>query len=74
MVKTGSFDLLGRRKPGWKPEAALIVSPYVEKGFFARIARNLRPKSIHIVIDVDRRESIIPLGDLNSSPLQQFTT
>lgn len=51
MSPTGSFDLLSRRKPGWKPETALVVSPYVEAEFFLRLARDLRPKRIHVVID-----------------------
>ena len=51
MVEAGSYDLLSRRKPGWKPIEALIVSPYVEAEFFRRIARDLRPKRLHVVID-----------------------
>src|SRR6185503_13533434 len=51
MAELGSFDLLRRHKPGWKPEAALVVSPYVEAEFFTRLARDLRPKRIHVVID-----------------------
>lgn len=50
MAETGSFDLF-RRRDGWTPEAALVVSPYVEVEFFTRIARDLNPKRLHVVID-----------------------
>ena len=51
MSQHGSYDLLLPRKPGWKAEAVLIISPYVEADFFRIMARRLRPKSLHVVID-----------------------
>lgn len=53
-----SFDLL-RARSGRVAEALLIISPYVEASFFQRVARNLRPKTIHAVIDDGcRREDL----------------
>ena len=46
----GSYDLLTRRS-NWKAQAALIVSPYVEKHFFQKVAGDLCPKRMHVVID-----------------------
>lgn len=58
MSTTDSFDLLDARS-GRVAEAVLIISPYVEASFFQRVARNLRPKSVHVVIDDGcRREDL----------------
>src|SRR3546814_19110604 len=43
------YDLLGR--PGWKATSVLVVSPYVERTFFERIVRDLRPATVTVVID-----------------------
>src|SRR3546814_7748214 len=43
------YDLLGR--PGWKATSVLVVSPYVERTFFERIVRDLRPATLTVVID-----------------------
>jgi hypothetical protein len=60
---TGSYDLFVR-KAGWKPQAALIVSPYVEREFFQTVARDLRPKRLHVVIDDGcRREDLQTVSD-----------
>lgn len=54
-----SFDLLSRRRPDWKPQTALVVSPYVEADFFETLARDLKPKRLHVVIDDGcRREDL----------------
>jgi hypothetical protein len=59
----GSYDLLARRT-GWKPQAALIVSPYVEEHFFRTVAGELRPKRMHVVIDDGcRREDLQTVQD-----------
>lgn len=51
MTDTTNFDLLTRRKKGWKPQDVLVVSPYVEEEFFRRLGHDLKPKRLHIVID-----------------------
>lgn len=45
-----SFDLLERR-PGWKAEDVLVVTPYVEKQFFELLADGLRPRRLSVIID-----------------------
>lgn len=45
-----SFDLLERR-PGWKAEDVLVVTPYVEKEFFERLAKGLGPRRLSVIID-----------------------
>ncbi|TCP96356.1 hypothetical protein C8J46_10951 [Sphingomonas sp. PP-F2F-A104-K0414] len=58
MNTSDSFDLLSART-GRVAEAVLIISPYVEASFFRHVARQLRPKSIHVVIDDGcRREDL----------------
>lgn len=43
------YDLLAR--PGWRANSILIVSPYVEKTFFERIIKDLKPAKLAVVID-----------------------
>src|SRR5208282_3728820 len=43
------YDLLAR--PDWTAKSVLIVSPYVERKFFKRIVRELRPATLAVVID-----------------------
>lgn len=63
MSAVGSYDLFAR-KPGWKAESVLIVTPYVEGDFFQTIIGELRPKSLHVVIDDGcRREDLITVRD-----------
>lgn len=45
-----SFDLLEARR-GWKAEAVLVVTPYVEKEFFERLAKGLGPRRLSVIID-----------------------
>lgn len=45
-----SFDLFGRR-PGWKAEEVLVLTPYVEASFFTQLAHSLKPKRLSVVID-----------------------
>lgn len=45
-----SFDLFERR-PGWKAEEVLVVTPYVEKEFFERLAEGLKPRRLSVIID-----------------------
>ncbi len=45
-----SFDLFERR-PGWKAEDVLVVTPYVEREFFTRLAGGLRPRRLSVIID-----------------------
>jgi hypothetical protein len=43
------YDLLAR--PEWRAASILIISPYVEREFFERIVRDLRPARLTVVID-----------------------
>lgn len=45
-----SFDLFERR-PGWKAVDVLVVTPYVERQFFTRLAEGLRPRRLSVIID-----------------------
>lgn len=45
-----SFDLLESRQ-GWKAVDVLVVAPYVEKEFFERLAKGLRPRRLSVIID-----------------------
>ncbi len=45
-----SFDLFERR-PGWKADQVLVLTPYVEETFFVRLVESLRPKRLSVVID-----------------------
>lgn len=49
-VTDHSFDLLERRH-GWKVEEVLVVTPYVEKEFFERLAKGLHPQRLSVIID-----------------------
>lgn len=43
------YDLLAH--PQWTAETVLVVSPYVERDFFRRIAGELQPTNLTVVID-----------------------
>lgn len=43
------YDLLDRGD--WTAESVLVVSPYVEEEFFRRMAAELRPAELVVVID-----------------------
>jgi hypothetical protein len=43
------YDLLAR--PGWVAKSILIISPYVEKKFFRRVVKELKPATLTVVID-----------------------
>ena len=43
------YDLLAQAD--WKAESVLVVSPYVEKNFFERVLKKLKPKTLIVVID-----------------------
>jgi hypothetical protein len=49
-VPDHSFDLLERRR-GWTAEEVLVVTPYVEKEFFERLAKGLGPRRLSVIID-----------------------
>lgn len=58
-----SYDLFAR-KAGRKAETVLVVTPYVEQGFFKRLIADLKPKRLHVVIDDGcRREDIQMIKD-----------
>jgi hypothetical protein len=57
------YDLLAR--PDWTAKSVLIVSPYVERKFFKRIVRQLRPSKLTVVIDDGcRPEDVTMILDL----------
>lgn len=67
MGDAGSYDLLAR-KGDWKAKAVLIVSPYVEEHFFRKVAADLHPKRMHVVIDDGcRREDLQTVTDAVTS-------
>lgn len=58
-----SYDLF-TRPANRKAETVLVVTPYVEREFFERLIRDLRPKHLNVVIDDGcRREDVQMIKD-----------
>ncbi len=43
------YDLFAR--PDWKARSVLVVTPYVEREFFRRLVKDLRPRLLTVVVD-----------------------
>lgn len=58
-----SYDLFAR-PANRKAETVLVITPYVERAFFDRLIRDLRPKRLKVVIDDGcRREDVQMIRD-----------
>ena len=72
--RVGQFRSTQPAQDRLEADGVIVVSPYVEAEFFERVARDLRPKRLHVVIDdgcrrEDRQVAPFSMGTRRRRPI-----